>query len=93
VSLAVPVRHEGELLGAVTLTKPRSEPPTEQDEELTTRLAAGLSLVLRNARLTAELQDRLRDLEASRQRIVHAQDDARRKIERDLRAGAQLQAR
>ncbi len=90
-SLAVPVRHEGELLGAVTLTKPRSEPPTDQDEELTTRLAGGLALVLRNARLTAELQDRLRDLEASRQRIVHAQDDARRKIERDLRAGAQRQ--
>ena len=90
-TLAVPVRHEGELLGAVTLTKPRSEPPTDQDEELTTRLAGGLALVLRNARLTAELRDRLRDLEASRQRIVHAQDDARRKIERDLRAGAQQQ--
>ncbi len=91
VSLAVPVRHEGELLGAVTLTKPRSEPPSDQDEELTTRLVSGLALVLRNARLTAELQERLRDLEASRQRIVHAQDDARRKIERDLRAGAQRQ--
>jgi signal transduction histidine kinase len=91
VSLTVPVRHEGELLGAVTLTKPRSEPPTDQDEELATRLAGGLALVLRNARLTAELRDRLRDLEASRQRIVHAQDDARRKIERDLRAGAQQQ--
>jgi len=91
VSLAIPVRHEGELLGAVTLTKPRSEPPSEQDEELATRLAGGLALVLRNARLTAELQERLRDLEASRQRIVHAQDDTRRKIERDLRAGAQRQ--
>lgn len=91
VSLAAPVCHEGELLGAVTLTKPRSEPPTEQDEELTIRLASGLALVLRNARLTAELQERLREIEASRQRIVHAQDDARRKIERDLRAGARQQ--
>ena len=91
VSLVVPVRHEGELLGAVTLTKPRSDPPTDQDEELTARLAGALALVLRNARLTAELQDRMRDLEASRKRIVHAQDDACRKIERDLRAGAQRQ--
>lgn len=88
-SLTVPVHHEGEMLGAVTLTKPNSEPPSQQDEELTTRLASGLSLVLRNAWLTAELKEHLRELEASRQRIIHVQDDARRKIERDLHAGAQ----
>jgi signal transduction histidine kinase len=90
-SLTVAVRHDGELLGAITLTKPRNDPVTPQDEELVARLAGGLALVLRNARLTAELRVRLVDLEASRQRIVHAQDDARRKIERDLRFGAQHQ--
>ncbi len=88
-SLAVPVRHDDELLGAITLVKPRSDPPTEQDAELTSRLAAGLALLLRNARLTVELRERLRDIEASRQRIVHAQDDARRGLERDLRSGVQ----
>jgi signal transduction histidine kinase len=89
--LVVPVRHEGELLGAVSITKPRSEPPTEQDEQLTARLASGLALVLRNARLTAELREHRDTLEASRQRIVRAQDDARRTLEGDLRDGAQRQ--
>lgn len=88
-SLVVPVRHDGELLGAVALTKPRSEPPTRQDEELATRLARGLALMLRNARLTAELREHLTALQASRSRLVRAQDDARRTIEAQLRAGAQ----
>jgi signal transduction histidine kinase len=90
-SLVVPVHHDGELLGAVSLTKPRSEPPTPQDRELTTRLAQGLALVLRNARLTAELRAHLEALQASRSRLVRAQDDARRRIEGELREGAQRQ--
>ncbi len=90
-SLVVPVRHEGELLGAITLAQPRDEPVTRTHEELAGRLANGLALVLRNARLTAELREHLHALEASRQRIVHAQDDTRRKLERELRDGAQRQ--
>ena len=88
-SLVVDVRHDRELLGALTLTKPRAEPPTRQDEELTARLARGLALMLRNARLTAELRDHLRALEASRARLVHAQDEARRAIQSQLGSGAQ----
>ena len=90
-SLVVPVRHDDELLGAVSLTKPRSEPPTRQDEELAARLARGLALVLRNARLTAELREHLAALQASRSRLVRAQDEARRAIESELRTGAQQQ--
>ena len=90
-SLVVAVRHDGELLGAVSLTKPRSEPPTPQDEELAARLARGLALVLRNARLTAELREHLAALRASRSRLVAAQDEARRAIESELRTGAQQQ--
>ena len=89
--LVVPVRHDGELLGAVSVAKPRSEPPNEQDEQLATRLARGLGLLLRNARLTAELQEHLEALEASRQRIVRAQDDAWRKLQGELHDGAQRQ--
>ena len=89
--LVVPVRHDGELLGAVSLTKPRSEPPTPQDEHLAAQLATGLGLVLRNARLTAELREHLHAVEASRQRIVRAQDEARRTIEGELRHGAHRQ--
>jgi signal transduction histidine kinase len=54
-------------------------------------LASGAGLVLRNVRLTEELLERLRELQASRQRIVAAQDDERRKLERNLHDGAQQQ--
>lgn len=43
---------------------------------------------MRNLRLDAELAQRLSDLEASRRRLVRAQDEARRRIEVDLAPGA-----
>jgi signal transduction histidine kinase len=44
---------------------------------------------LRNVGLTADLQARLDDLRASRQRLVSAQDHERRRLERNLHDGAQ----
>jgi signal transduction histidine kinase len=88
---AVPVRHQSELLGALTLTKPASEPVTPAEEKLLSDLASQAGLMLRNVRLTAELQARLVDLRASRQRLVAAQDQERRRLERDLHDGAQQQ--
>src|ERR1019366_8506577 len=46
-------------------------------------------LVLKNVGLSADLQARLVDLRASRQRLVAAQDDERRRLERNLHDGAQ----
>ena len=80
----VPVRHAGELLGAFTVTKPPYEPLTATESELLDNLAGQAGLVLRNAALIA-------DLRASRQRLVSAQDEERRKIERNLHDGAQQQ--
>jgi signal transduction histidine kinase len=88
---AVPVRHQSELLGALTLTKPPSEPVAPAEEKLLSDLASQAGLMLRNVRLTAELQARLVDLRASRQRLVAAQDQERRRLERDLHDGAQQQ--
>jgi signal transduction histidine kinase len=88
---SVPVRHQSELLGALTLTKPPSEPVTPAEEKLLTDLASQAGLMLRNVRLTAELQARLVELRASRQRLVAAQDEERRKIERNIHDGAQQQ--
>jgi signal transduction histidine kinase len=85
------VRHQSELLGALTLTKPANDPVTPGEEKLLTDLASQAGLVLRNVRLTAELRARLEDLRSSRQRLVAAQDEERRKLERNLHDGAQQQ--
>jgi signal transduction histidine kinase len=88
---AFPVRHQGELLGAFTVEMPASEPLSATSDRLATDLAAQAGLVLRNVRLTEELKETIEELRASRQRIVTAQDDRARKLERDLHDGAQQQ--
>ena len=96
VNRIVPVRHQGELLGAVSINKRPSETLTPVEDKLLTDLAGQAGLVLRNVRLTAELQARLREisrqagaLRASRQRIVATQDAERRRLERNIHDGAQ----
>ncbi|MEA2682622.1 MAG: hypothetical protein QOK05_950 [Chloroflexota bacterium] len=86
---AVEVRHQGELLGALTVTKRVGEALTPIEEKLLDDLAHQAGLVLKNVGLTAELLQRLEDLRASRQRLVAAQDQERRRLERNLHDGAQ----
>ncbi len=88
---ALPVRQDGELLGAIAVTKPPSEPLSAEEAKLLAHLAAQAGLVLRNVRLTEELRARLDELQASRVRIVAAQDQERRRLERNLHDGAQQQ--
>ena len=90
-SRAAAVTHGGELLGALSLQKPRNEPLTGTEDELLQHLASQAGLVLRNAALTAELRATIGELRASRRRLVEAQDAERRKIERNLHDGAQQQ--
>jgi signal transduction histidine kinase len=78
------VRDRGELLGALTVAMPAAEPLSKDGEQLVTDLASQAGLVLRNVRLIEELQE-------SRRRIVTAQDERARKLERDLHDGAQQQ--
>ena len=87
----VPVRHGDDLLGAISLSKPPSEPLTSTEDSLLRHLASQASLVMRNAQLTAELRATIDQLLASRRRLVEAQDAERRKIERNLHDGAQQQ--
>ncbi len=86
---AVAVQHQGELLGALTVTKRAGESLTPIEEKLLDDLAHQAGLVLKNVGLTAELLQRLEELRASRQRLVAAQDEERRRLERNLHDGAQ----
>jgi signal transduction histidine kinase len=82
--VVVPVRHRDELLGALTLSMPAAEPATEATRTLLIDLAGQAGLVLRNVRLIEELR-------ASRKRLVTAQDEERRRLERNIHDGAQQQ--
>ena len=82
--LVVPVVHQGDELGALEVTMPANDPLDPGREKLVRDLAAQAGPVLRNVRL-------IEDLRASRQRLVAAQDEERRKIERNLHDGAQQQ--
>jgi signal transduction histidine kinase len=63
----------------------------DTSSELVQAAAAASSLAIDNERLKADLRARVAELRVSRQRIVEAADDARRRIERDLHDGAQQQ--
>ena len=78
------VRDRGELLGALSVAMPASDPMNPSKERLIRDLAAQAGLVLRNVRL-------IQDLRASRQRLVAAQDEERRRLERNIHDGAQQQ--
>ncbi len=82
--LLVPVTHQGEELGALSITKAPGDRLSPAEEKLTTDLASQAGLVLRNVKL-------IEDLKASRIRLVQAQDQERRKIERNIHDGAQQQ--
>jgi signal transduction histidine kinase len=81
---AYEVRHRGELLGAITVDMPANDPMNPAKEGLIHDLAAQAGPVLRNVKL-------IEDLRASRQRLVAAQDQERRRIERNIHDGAQQQ--
>ncbi|HXF36246.1 MAG TPA: sensor histidine kinase [Actinomycetota bacterium] len=78
------VRHQGEVLGAISVATPPDEPLTPVQEQLIRDVAGQAGLVLRNVRL-------IEDLRASRQRLVAAQDEERRRLERNIHDGAQQQ--
>ena len=85
------VSHQGEMLGALSVSKRPGEALTPIEGRLMADLGAQAGLLLRNIGLTDQLRARLADLQASRLRIVTAADDQRRRIERDIHDGAQQQ--
>ncbi len=89
VSLTVPgasevaaVRHQGVLVGALAVALPPGQELSAIEQRLLADLAAQVGVVLDNLRL-------IEDLKTSRMRIVAAQDEERRRIERDIHDGVQ----
>ena len=78
------VRHRGDVLGALSVRMPASDPIDEPRAKLVSDLAAQAGLVLRNVSLVEDLQE-------SRRRLLEAQDSERRKLERNIHDGAQQQ--
>ena len=80
--MSVPVVHGGDLLGAISVRMPKGEPLRPAGQQLVADVASQAGLVLSNVSL-------VEDLRASRQRLVAAQDEARRRLERNIHDGAQ----
>jgi signal transduction histidine kinase len=90
------VRHGGQVYGVFRLQERAGLPLSSVEERLFTGLAAQAGQVLRlvglRADLTArrsELESRTVELQASRERLIAAQDGERRRLERDIHDGAQ----
>jgi signal transduction histidine kinase len=81
---AAPVAHQGEVLGALSVEMPANDPMNPTKAKIVRDLAAQAGLVLRNVAL-------IEDLRAASQRLVAAQDEERRRIERNIHDGAQQQ--
>ena len=91
VDMVAEVVYRDERLGALAITKRSGESISPVEAKLLADLSAQAGVVLRNVRLNEELLQRLGELKASRQRLVAAQDEERRRLERDLHDGAQQQ--
>lgn len=85
------VIHQAEVVGEISVAKAPGEQVNKSEEKLLTDLASQAGLAMRNLRLTGELQQKLLELQESRKRIVAAQDEERRRMERDIHDGAQQQ--
>ena len=65
------------------------DPALLEEPELVEAAGEASRLALENEQLHAELKAQLEEVRASRARIVHAADEERRRVERDIHDGAQ----
>ena len=78
------VKQNGEQIAALVYDATLVEEP-----ELVEAVSAAAGIALENGRLEAELRARLQELHGSRGRVVEAQQNERRRLERNLHDGAQ----
>jgi signal transduction histidine kinase len=78
------VKQNGEQIAALIYDAGLGDEP-----ELVEAVSAAAGIALENGRLEAELRARLQELQGSRRRVVEAQQNERRRLERNLHDGAQ----
>lgn len=84
-----PVTHDGVVVGAFEVIKPRESELSSAERSLIDDLAGSAGAVLGYERLNDSLSGKAAELARSRTRLVDAQDRERRRLERDLHDGAQ----
>lgn len=87
-SYAVPVRHQGHVLGEIVVRVDRNRLWRPADERLLTAIADQAAVAFRNTAMEARAAEQVADLDRtthqlseSRSRIVEAEDEARRTLE------------
>ena len=83
------VFHDGEVIGALEVVKPRGTVLSTAEKSLVADLAGSAGAVLGYQLLNDSLEQRARELEESRARLMGVQDQERRRLERDLHEGAE----
>ncbi len=85
----VPITRGDDVLGALSVEKPRGDGLNPTETRLIEDLAASAALFLARRRLDAELEEKARQLADSRRRLLSAHDVERRRLEQQLNEGAQ----
>ena len=78
------IEHDGERVAAII-----HDPALLHERELLDAVCAAAELALENGRLHAELRAGLEELRGSRERVVQAGQEERKRLERNLHDGAQ----
>lgn len=88
-ALSVPIELDGEALGVVECGPKLVGELDDEDAAVVATLARQAALAVRNVRLTTQLRDRTAELAASRARLIRAEEQERRRIERNIHDGVQ----
>ncbi len=87
--LTVPIEVDGERIGLIECGPKLSGHLTSADTAILETFARQAGMAVRNVRLKEELEQQAALLRTSRARIVHAQEQERRRIERNIHDGVQ----
>jgi signal transduction histidine kinase len=87
--LTVPIEVDGERIGLIECGPKLSGHFTSADTAILETFARQAGMAVRNVRMKEELEHQAALLRSSRARIVHAQEQERRRIERNIHDGVQ----